>query len=1022
MIPRQLKEIPLTQGLNTKGDHRAQPEQLLDIAVNVEFDDVGGLRCRFPFDGVRTALVGGGTLTNARRLALNGDELLCFTDVALYSWSATESGWVLKGTYLACKVDETPRFVTTGDQLNCDRAELGGIIVYAWAEQGNGSIFTYAAIVDKVTGTVLVPPTAISINASYIRVVALQTKILLVYQLYDVLGGNFALLAATVDPAAPSLALGSTAIILASGDLNLYYDVCRIPGIDKAAVVARRNPTTSFTVAIVTAALAVTTSTKARACDGPCAIAPHPDGVHLQAFRTTTGGHIVGDYLSGVLGDITTNQVLGTTSDTNLPLQIAAAFRSVATAGAFRCYFFWQESSLDSGYRGFVTDAGAITVGAPYHTFFTLASRAFDYNGQVYIWGQFDQLNFTTSAGYTAELQNTYFLYRDDGLLVAKACDDYAGGRWSQGHLPGVALVSGSTSFSFCGQRRRIISTGAAGATDYAQRAPQDITFTFDANEARRCVRLGRTLYITGGELLQYDGARLTEVGFHVFPWSFFGAPLGAGGALSAGGYAYKVTYRNENAAGEIERSTTATIGLNTVLANDKVRIGGIGMTSYTHKSTGDLFAPLSANLTVEVWRTVVNPPPPAPNFFLATSLDPAVTANPNRFLANDVTTPSSPVFDDALADAVIALRQANPENGGVLPAIAPPPATIIAATEDRIFLAGIAGDPDRVWYSRQRGADEVVSFNDALTFSVPNPGGKITAIGVQSDQTVIVWRETATYAFGGAGFDNAGGGTNYGPARMLSKEFGCVSAEAQIAFDDGFVVKTAKGWCLLDRALNYQYIGSGADAFDVETVTATIALTARQQIRILTSARMLVYDTLVGNWGQTSVNDGLDLVMWNGLPAYLTATGVRAELATWDGYAGTDYTLTSIDFETGWSKFGAMQARAIVDYVQLLGELRSTCVIRKRLARDYEASSPGVWNYTTDETWTPSPGVVGSALQVRQSPRYKRCESLKARFTITAPDGVSPLGGPCARLTSIAILFALEPNAYSALGAAQKQ
>jgi hypothetical protein len=159
-------------------------------------------------------------------------------------------------------------------------------------------------------------------------------------------------------------------------------------------------------------------------------------------------------------------------------------------------------------------------------------------------------------------------------------------------------------------------------------------------------------------------------------------------------------------------------------------------------------------------------------------------------------------------------------------------------------------------------------------------------------------------------------------------------------------------------------------------------------------------------------------------VPTYLTATGSRAELATWTGYAGTDYTLTDMDFESSWIKFGeTMQSRAIVDFVQLLGEFRSTCVVRVRVAKDYEAASPGVWNYNTDVTWTPSPGTAGSSLQVRQGPRWKRVEALKTRFTITAPGGANnPLGGPCARLTTIAIQHALEPNAYGAISAAQKQ
>lgn len=1017
MLQRQpLKEIGLAYGLNTKGDERAQPEQLLDLATNVEFDDVGGLRCRYPFDPVRTDIVGGGTIANARKLAMLGDELLCFTIDTLYSYSWQLQKWVSKGAHLAIKTDEVPRFVTTGDQVDCDRAEMSGVIVYAWTE-GTSS---YVAALDKVSGTVVCPPTVIADASGTVtrpRLVALSTRIMLLYH-NGTDGSPVSLRARPLDPAAVATSLAAAATtILSTPNFGSFYDACQIIGTDTCAIVARRATTTSYSVFTLTAGAVLTSSTKARTAATTLAIASNAAGTRLQIVRMASATAITGDLLdASSLADVFINQAIGTTS-ANPPVQIAAAFRSVTTGGQFRCYVFWSSGDIpDVTTSNFIDDANAVGTQAVFANTVGVASRAFDYNGSVYLWAGFAESTSTYSFGYQFSLQNTYFLYRDDATLAgAKACTDAAGGAGSQSHLPGVALTSGSTGFSWCGIRKRRILLGAADArgSGYAARSPQDITFTFDSNEARRTVQFGQALYVTGGEIKQYDGRQLTEVGFHIYPWSFVGVLLGAGGSLSAGGYAWKMTWRWQNAAGEVERSTTATVETGTAVATDKARFGNIRPLCVTHK--------LTPPPEVEVWRTLVNPSASSP-FFKVSSQDPAAISNPNRNLVNDPTAPTTfPTFDDSAADTAVRGLEANPENNGVLEALAPPPASIIAATENRIFLAGISGFPNQIQYSKLRTIGQVASFNDALTLDVPSDGGAITALGVL-DGALIVWCETATYAYGGSGFDNAGSGTNYQLARTLSKSLGCVGSEACALGDDGFFVKTSKGWFLLDRALNYAYIGAGVDAFDSETVLATLVLTKRHQVRILTTARMLVFDTLVKQWAQTSVSDGLDLVLSNGQPAYLTATGPRVELATWDGYAGTDASLTVIDVETGWAKFGAMQARAIVDHVQLLGELRSACVIRKRLAKDYEAASPGVWNYTTDVTWTPSPGVLGSALQVRQSPRWKRCESIKARFTVTHPDGVSPLGGPCVRFTSIAMLFALEPNTYGALGSAQKQ
>lgn len=1003
MLPRQLKEIALTSGISTKGDHRAQLEQDLDIATNVEFDDIGGLRCRYPFDAVRTNILGGGTISGARKIDVLGNELLLWTSDTLYTWSAIDAAWISRGTHLAIAVDEKERFPTPADTPQCDRATLSGRTLYTWTD---GSTVWVAAI-DATTGAVVVPPTSLGVVAfDSPRVTALATKFLLTYR--GILGKLFAV---AIGPA--TIVADLTGGATASFTAQMAYDIAKVPNAD-AAILVYDSAANHYTAVRITSTATTTSSVKARTSTGMIAVSVAPDSLHAQVSRVN-GANIEGDLLDATtLADVFTAQAIGTAPSVAIH-KVASAYRSVQSSAHYRCYVFWTSlEDVTGGWQSqsnWVDDANNLGTAAVFVRDLSIAARPFDVGGRVFVWTV-----FAGGFGLSLGLQNLMLLYRDDAFLCAKGLDGTAAGFLPDpitglvgpqfATLPNVESL-GNGQYACLATERRIVPV--TGGSTYTARAPRDLVVTFDSNTARRAARLGDTLYIASGEVLAYDGVQLVEVGWHVYPWQLTVTP-GAAGNLPNGAYTYKSTVRWDNGRGERDRSTTVLTKSATVAAGPKlVTVSALVPNYTTHKSIA----------AVEVWRTAVNPDATFP-FFLITSTDPTATGA-NGYQVNDPTLDNIPAFTDNLPDATLTTKAANPETGTVLERISPTAAKIIYASDTRLFLAGIPGFPNQVLYSKLRETGLVAGFNDQLTFDVPADGGAITAIG-ELDGALVVWCETATYQFAGSGLDNTGAGSNFVLARVLSDDLGCVGPEGCALSDDGFFVKTGKGWYVLGRAMTYQYVGGDVATYDGEVVLATVVLTARHQVRILTTARMLVFDTLVRQWAETSVNDGLDLVVWNGQPAYLTATGVRAELATWSGYAGTDYTLTAIDVETGWAKFGAMQARAIVDYVQLLGELRSTCVIRKRLARNYEAASPGVWNYTTDVTWTPSPGVFGSAFQVRQAPRRKRCEAIKARFTITAPDGVSPLGGPCVRLTSIAILFALEPNAFGALGAAQKQ
>jgi len=965
-------QIPLAAGLRGKTDARAKQPPALDIARDIQFDETGGVQTRKPFAGMPTAILGGGSIANPRQIVENGPERLLFTDTALYSWSARDSAWVLKGTHLAVKIAEQTLFARSEDQVDTDRAELSNTVFYCWSGTDVSAQLVKLAAVDKTTGAVILPPTVVDpgLAGSSPRLVALGTKVLLVW-IRNLATSIYGL---ALDPANVAGSIVAPTLIVNAATISNRFDIVKIPGADAAYLATTLSPTTSYTVVKITSALALTSSTKARTCDGAIAVSIDPTGTQAQVIRGN-GTNVQGDLLNASThADIFTAQAVGTIAAGTVS-HIAAAHRSVQNGGQYRCYAFWSSAeAIGAGVNwtskfNFVDTGNTLGTQANFVRLLAPASRAFDYAGSVYVWGVFAGATSTSATGFVQQLQNTLFLFRDDATLVSKASYDSAGGLPSLLRLPGVVNIGGN-QFAFCNTIRRLVPVGTNSASlGYAERAPRDILFTFDSNEARRCARLGGTLYVSGGEILQYDGTGLYEVGFHIYPWAI-GASVAAAGAIPNGTYAYKATWKWPNAKGDVDRSTTATVVAATMGAGPS----GFDITVNPLYTTRKIAQPPAC----EIWRTIVAPIAESP-FYLITSGDSSVLSGSNKYIANDPTVFPLPTVHDALADTAITILQSNPENGTLLESLAPPGATIVLASDTRLFLAGVAGDPDRIWYSKQRNAFEVAAFHDALVIDVPRAGGDITAIAFLNE-TLIVFRQYAIYAFAGDGLDNFGEGQNYGPGRILSLDIGAVSQEAVALGPMGLVFKSSKGWQLLNRGWAIDDISDGPSAFDADTVQAIHVVESQFQIRILTDQRLIVWDyrPSVNQWCEWTIAGGLDAIIWNGTYAYLTSSTAMLEQAV---FAGVTY---GQDVESTWVKLNDLQGYGRVAQIMILGEFRSAFLLRIRVAYDYQSDGAGGWVYTDDFPWDANLGstTVGGPLQVKHGPSRQQCQAIKVRLT----------------------------------------
>jgi hypothetical protein len=984
--------IPLATGVVGKVDPRALKAPGMSICRNAQFDDLGGTQVRLPYDAMPMDILGGGVITAPTKLAVRDSELVLFSGDRIYSWSEHEQSWIDKGEHRAITVEEEPRFVRTEEQVACDRAEMGGVIVYVWQSIGTATEVQVAAI-DKETGAVLLTPTSMGAASTRPRLLALTTRILLFFELADQLRAT----SIDIDNLATSVA---SSTVLVATEWNARYDVCRstvTPA--NALVVFRRDTTTSYGLLRVPEGITgFTATTKARPLLAGCAIASAPSGDRLAIIRSQTVSLLQADVLvESTFADSTVSVVMGSVPVGNIN-EIAAAFKTDADGGTFRCYAFWSDGLSSIGFSllsNFITATGTAGSAVQLIQQVDPVSRAFAHDGDVYLWAGYSIPSVIAGSDFKSAQQNTNFLIRHDGIVMAHSIMFRAGGQPQVlGRLPQVQDLGGGR-YAYMGEERRLINIGRK-PTGYAAREPVDVVFTFSDDRARRTVQLGKTLYVAGSPLLQYDGEALAEVGFPVAPGDYNAVGSGAGSPLLAGTYGVAYSWSWQNAQGERDRSTIGALELITITAAQEIRTTTASL-SLTRKSGA------RSVVSAQAWRSPVNPSPEA-DLFLVSSNDPAVNAGDNRYIANS-TSSSLGAFDDALSDADLILREAFPENGTILDNTCPQPCTIVVATQDRLIATGMANHPNRIDYSLLRTPNAVASFNGNLSVELPPIGGRNTALGFLQE-TLVCFQETACFALPNDGFNNDGSGTNYGPGRLISSDIGAVSQEAVAFTPLGLFFKSAKGWYVMADWGAPRYVGQAVADFDSDEVKSIVVVESQHQVRVVTDQRMLMWDYAVNEWSEWPLDDGLDAVLWQGQHVIATDAGVFMQAETPAG--------VQLDLEMGWIKTSEYQR---IWELQILGEFRSACRLRVRLSRDHQEGT-----YFQDKIWTVTPTTVGGPLRLRHRPSIQQCQALKVRLTVLHATLDQAPVGEGVRLTGIALEYGQQPGLFKRLPAAQSQ
>ena len=1029
-MPRPTIDIPLAAGLDTKKDSRALEGPYLDVCKNAVFTETGGIQKRRPRTEYPTTFSGGEGISDVRKLMHYDEELLLFTKKDLYSWSEGADSWQHRGRYLAPEVREKSVFLRNNEQIGANRISSGGVTVYTWIENDVTTNYLpngYIGVIDDETGAVIVPAT--NLGAADVIATGIRAGAVMVFA-----GNGNILQYREILPANPAAGL-ATSWSIAAANYGGFLDVMTSGPDVVVAFTTTSNGEYVIQKHLVGGGFFSESKVSTVYNDMPLTrirAAERPDsaGYVVGFIGRETGNptRLVFSYL-----DLTFDDVPGSVEIAGEVLVLPPPptdFRFTIAVGADDAatyYYSRQEAGTDEGAFvavNRVTPSGVfelpansrLTVGAD------LASKAFAHCGEIFVWVVFDVPTSVRSSPAPGDVrrfdtQSTYFLLDSAGKITAIAAKDAAGGITQvPGHLPTVQQLDPET-YAWAGlERRRVAISGvdvAAGA-DYADRGPRDIVVEFDSPAARRGIQLGRTLYLTGGMIQQYDGVGLTEAGFLVYPHNLLAqATESATGEIEAGSYTFRSALRWENAKGEVDRSTSggfATEEVDTMAEMFTVQTQRLALT----RKRGE-----RSNIAIEYFRTVRNSGVDSP-YYLVSSSDPAALGPDNLYVENDVDSltgnTAALLFFDALTDEDIIGREVFRESGLVLSNIAPPPASIIEASDDRLFLAGIPNFPNRVWYSKQRGFDEVASFNDILTIDLPIDGGPITGLAYFNN-TLIVFKENAIYAVPGQGFDNLGQGNNYGPAQIISTDVGARSADVIERIPDGLVFFGNKGWYLLDRGWTPQYIGAPVEEFNGDDFNEVHVLEREHEIRCLSPDRILVYDLVAQQWSEWE-HDTVPIVtteLWNN--RYQLAGGDQVFQEDDEHGNPTNYSLQVV---TAWLRVAGLSNFQRLRYITLLGEYRSDHGLLIELARDYQDDE---W-FQVKEFHPECDKVAGDPLQVRHGPKIQKVQAMKIRITDVLPgsqDPDSPPSGESLKLTGLTLEVGEKPGT-ARIGARRKQ
>jgi len=426
---------------------------------------------------------------------------------------------------------------------------------------------------------------------------------------------------------------------------------------------------------------------------------------------------------------------------------------------------------------------------------------------------------------------------------------------------------------------------------------------------------------------------------------------IGAAGAIPSGAYLYAYWYEAVDAQGELHRGAVSVKMLVTMTGGPKKFVHAIPTCRLSRFANVRLCVARS-----EVGATGTDSTLP---LYRVTSNDVTITTGDNCYVNNSFTV-DTVAFTDNLTDAQLKTREPLYTNGGIA-SNAPSPWSggIIAVSKSRLYWTDTT-DPNIVRFSQQIADDTALEAPVDLSLRVDPYGGPITAIGALDD-TIIPFKETATFVFGGPGplaDPTVSPEVNtFSAVELLTSDVGCISPASLGQTPLGITFQSRKGIKLLTRQRQIADIGGLVGGLDAQNYTRTTLLPDRKAIVYLTDTAdgfSLLWDYDRNQWSKFSNHLGIDAIVVDGIYHYLRLDS-RVFQET-PGVYVDDNSRIPLRIETAWIHYAQyLQGWQRVLYAYFLGRWISPHTLSVRYRLDYNDAYSAAILSDVNTNWNPS-------------------------------------------------------------------
>lgn len=688
----------------------------------------------------------------------------------------------------------------------------------------------------------------------------------------DATGATFALITQTtgaglsarlITTTATGASLGSATVLPSMTSSTSYWAACTWTGIGWALVY--QSAAAEITLAKMTGVTVAATQTAA--VTGTVPVSVYADATHVYVgWRDGSGAPY------SAIGVVLDTSLVGTTSPVTLETEASGAYigpplfgPSTSAATAMYCITRWVTRGYDDTtwiVTGELSAVGVddaidnvhqcIAASAPFGPgyLWVLTGGGFGTSNQTERLVLLDFMGLRSSAASTVSRESVPVVALSS-VTIPPGTSVVGIGLYRHHLCPPAELSDGSL---VCGTVR-VVRNEYQGLTAAGLGLAEWLRFSLGGRRA--VARLGDEILAAGWLTLssanvgtrhvtstttlgvQRDGL---DVGFPQSPG--ISAPVGSNGSgslTSSATYQWRAVIERVDSRGRRWRSAPSPIATLALGATDDT----VALTA--HAKVGLLRAkgtPPSA-FVMHFYRTAAN----GSTFYRCTPPQGA----PSGSAAGEFT------YSDILSDTLLTVREILYTDGGVLPNDPPASCRFVAATEDRVWLAGL-WETEQLQSSKILVPGEPPQFSDLPAFRVvlPEP---CTGIAVQ-DGVVVAFAKNGIYAIQGGGPNDQGQGAWDSP-RSITSSTGCITHHSILETSVGIFFQSEQGIELLPRGMGEpQFVGMPVQdlMFDSngavrEVISAAVVTTLRGR-----TARFVVDD---GSLNLLLVYD-LDTLAWS--------------------------------------------------------------------------------------------------------------------------------------------------------------